>query len=123
MTQLSTLLIAALLILAPMAVHAACTPSDFSIKDFKTAVSGSGAAIRLTLSGELVNKCGSPSAAQISIEARDANGKVIQTKKGWPAGTTNIAPGEAAKFDLGRQFRFQPEMATYAATVVAVRSW
>ena len=120
---MKTLLVSALLLLAPMVVNAECSPSDFSIREFKTEVNGSGAAIRLTLSGELVNKCASPSAAQISIEARDASGKVIQTKKGWPAGTTNIAPGEAAKFDLGRQFRFQPNMATYAATVIAVRSW
>ncbi len=120
---MKTLFVSALLLLAPLVVNAECAPTDFAVKDFKTATTGTGAAIRLSLSGELVNKCTTPSAAQIRIEARDANGNVVQTKQGWPAGTTNIAPGQSAKFDLGRQFRFQSSMATYAVTVVAVRAW
>ncbi|MEO7073364.1 MAG: hypothetical protein ABI300_10540 [Rhodanobacter sp.] len=117
------LIACALLALAPLAAHADCSPTDFAIKDFKTATTGSGAAIRLSLSGEIVNNCGTPSAAQIRIQAKDSLGNIIQTKQGWPAGTTNIAPGASARFDLGRQFRFQSDMATYAITVVAVRSW
>lgn len=116
---MKTLFVSALLVFLPVAAHAACAPTDFSIKEFKQAVNGS----RLSLSGELVNNCAEPSAAQIRIEAKDASGGVLQSKQGWPAGTTNIAPGASAKFDLGRQFRLQPDMASYAVTVVAVRAW
>lgn len=120
---MKTLLLSASLLLLPLAAHAACAPTDFAIKDFKPSSNGSGAAVRLILSGELVNNCAEPAAAQISIEAKDAEGKVIQAKQGWPAGTTNIAPGESAKFDLGRRFRFQSDMASYTVSVVAVRAW
>lgn len=120
---MKTLLLSASLLLLPIAGHAACAPTDFAIKDFKPSSNSSGAAIRLSLSGELVNNCSEPAAAQISIEAKDINGKVLQAKQGWPAGTTNIAPGEAAKFDLGRRFRFQSDMASYTVSVIAVRAW
>lgn len=120
---MKTLLLSASLLFLPVAAHAACAPTDFVIKDFKPAANGSGAAIRLSLSGELVNNCAEPAAAQISIEAKDADGKVIQAKQGWPAGTTNIAPGAAAKFDLGKRFRYQSDMASYTVSVIAVRAW
>lgn len=120
---MKTLLLSASLIFLPMAAHAACAPTDFAIKDFKISANGSSGTTRLSLSGELVNNCAEPAAAQISIEVKDADGKVIQAKQGWPAGTTNIAPGAAAKFDLGRLFRYQSEMASYSASVVAVRAW
>ncbi len=117
------LLLSALLIFLPMGAHAACAPADFAIKDFKTSANGSGSATRLSLSGELVNNCAEPAAAQISIEAKDSDGKVVQTKQGWPAGTTNIAPGATAKFELGRLFRYQSDMTSYTVSVVAVRAW
>ena len=34
----------------------------------------------------------------------------LQAKQGWPAGTTNIAPGQSVEFDLGRLFRYQTDM-------------
>jgi hypothetical protein len=106
-----------------MAAHAACAPTDFAIKDFRPSSNSSSGTIRLKLSGELVNNCSEPAAAQISIEAKNAEGKVLQAKQGWPAGTTNIAPGGTAKFDLGRRFHFQSDMATYTVSVIAVRAW
>ncbi len=118
----TTLLIASLLLL-PVAAHAACAPTDFVVKDFKTSINGAGGAARLMLAGELVNNCTDPSAAQIRIDAKDGDGKVIQSKEGWPAGTTNIAPGATAKFDLGRRFRYQSDMASYTVSVIAVRAW
>ena len=118
----NTLLLASLCLL-PVAAHAACAPTDFVIKDFKTSVNGSGMAAHIMLSGELVNNCTDPSAAQIRIDAKDSSGKVIQSKEGWPAGTTNIAPGATAKFDLGRRFRYQSDMAAYTVSVIAVRAW
>jgi hypothetical protein len=120
---MKTLLFSALLALVPLGAQAACSPSDFVVKDFSPGHTGAGAALKLVLSGQLVNNCATPSAAQISIEAKDASGTVLQTKKGWPAGTTNIAPGKSASFDLGKQFRFQPEMEKYSVSVVAVRAW
>ena len=116
-------LLVASLFLLPLAAHATCASTDFVIKEFKPATTGSGAATRLSLSGELLNNCSDASAAQIRIDAKDIRGKVLQSKEGWPAGTTNIAPGTAAKFDLGRRFRFQTDMASYTVSVIAVRAW
>lgn len=120
---MKTSFLLASLLLLPLAAQAACAPTDFVIKDFKTSINGAGVTARLMLSGELVNNCTDPSAAQIRIDAKDGSGKVIQSKEGWPAGTANIAPGSTAKFDLGRRFRYQPDMAAYTVSVVAVRAW
>lgn len=120
---MKTLLFATALLVLPMAANAACAATDFAIKDFTTTARSTGSGTQLSLSGELVNNCSEPAAAQITIEAKDASGKVLQSKQGWPAGTTNIAPGQTAKFDLGRRFRYQSDMSTYTASVVAVRAW
>lgn len=109
----------AVLLLAPLAAHAACAPTDFAIKDFKPAAAGA----RLSLRGELVNNCSSASAAQIRIEIKDSTGRVLQSKQAWPAGTSNIAPGDTVNFDLGRMFRAQTDMDSFTASVVDVRTW
>ena len=62
-------------------------------------------------------------AAQIQIEAKSSDGSVVQKKKFWPAGTTNIAPGSSVEFDAGRMFHFDPSMKTYAVVVVSVHSF
>jgi len=116
---MKTLLASAFLLLAPMAAHAACAPTDFAVEGFQV-TAGSG---RLSMKGQLVNHCAEPAAAQISIEAKSAGGSVIQAKKGWPAGTANIAPGQSVTFDLGRLFRYQSDMSTYTVGVVGVRTW
>lgn len=115
---MKTLLASAMLMLAPLAAHAACAPTDFAIQDFKVT---EGA--RMSMKGQVMNKCAEPAAAQISIIAKDANGRVIQEKKGWPAGTTNIAPGQVVEFNLGRLFRYSSDMATYTASIASVRTW
>ncbi|MGB5938149.1 MAG: hypothetical protein WBG81_01810 [Rhodanobacter sp.] len=117
---MKVLVAATVLLLAPLAASATCSPADFAIKDFKV---GAMQASRLSLRGELVNNCAAASAAQIRIEAKDAAGKVLQSKQGWPAGTSNIAPGEKVNFDLGRMFRYQPNMQDYTVSVVDVRTW
>ena len=109
----------AVLLLAPLAAHAACSPTDFAIKDFRPGV----AASRLSLRGELVNNCAAPSAAQVRVDVKDADGKVLQSKQGWPAGTSNIAPGGTVNFDLGRLFRYESSMSSYTASIVDVRAW
>jgi hypothetical protein len=116
------LLASALLLLSPLAANA-CAPTDFAITEFKPQVPASGSTMRLRLAGELANHCASASAAQIRIEAKDASGKVLASKEAWPAGTSNIAPGETAKFDLGRLFRYQSAMETYTVSIVDVRAW
>ncbi|QNK02538.1 hypothetical protein [Dyella telluris] len=118
-----TLIAAALFLSAPLAAHAACAPTDFQVQDFKMKLVGAGAAARLSLTGQLVNHCAEAAAAQITIDAKDGSGKVLATKKGWPAGTTNIAPGQSVDFDLGRLFRFDPEMQQYTVGVADVRTW
>jgi len=119
---MKTLLASAVLLLAPLAAHAACAPTDFAIQDFKVASSGSLGA-RMMMKGQVVNHCAEAAAAQISITAKDASGNVVQEKKGWPAGTTNIAPGQSVDFDMGRLFRYQSSMATYTVSVASVRTW
>ncbi|EIM04486.1 hypothetical protein LRK24_06330 [Rhodanobacter denitrificans] len=116
---MKALVVSAVLLLAPLAAQAACAPGDFAIKDFKPGV----AASRLSLRGELVNNCAAASAAQVRIEVKDAGGKVLQSKQGWPAGTANIPPGDVVKFDLGRLFRYQPDIDSYTVSVVDVRTW
>ena len=64
-----------------------------------------------------------PAAAQININVKDSGGKVIQSKQGWPAGTTSIALDAAAKFDFGKRFRYQSDMAAYTVSVISVRAW
>jgi hypothetical protein len=119
---MKTLIASAVLLLAPLAAHAACAPTDFAIQDFKVAA-GASAGSRMSMKGEMVNHCTEAAAAQITIAAKDASGNVIQEKKGWPAGTTNIAPGQSVDFDLGRLFRYQSTMATYTVSVAEVRTW
>lgn len=117
------MLVCTALLLAPLGAHAACSPTDFAIQDFKTGMSSTGMGQRITLKGELVNQCTESAAAQIAIVAKDASGKVLATKKGWPAGTSNIAPGQSVDFDLGRLFRNVSNTATYTVGVAAVRTW
>ena len=117
------LLVSALLLLAPFAAHAACAQTDFEIRDFKSEVTGSGTTLQLNLTGELVNHCAVASAARVRIDAKDSDGKVVQSRQSWPAGTTNIAPGASTKFNLGKQFHVQTDMALYTASVVTVRTW
>ena len=120
---MKTLLLSASLLFLPLAAHAACAPTDFAIKDVKLSANGAGGTTRLVLSGELVNNCAEPAAAQINIDVKDASGKVIQSKQGWPPGTTNIAPGATARFDFGKRFRYQSDMAAYTVSVISVRAW
>lgn len=117
---MKTLLASALFVFAPLAAHAACAPTDFAIQDFKV---GAGAGGRMSMKGQLVNHCAEPAAAQIIIQAKGASGNVLQTKKGWPAGTTNIAPGQSVDFDLGRLFRYSSDMQSYTVSVASVRAW
>ncbi|WP_049624007.1 hypothetical protein [Frateuria defendens] len=116
---MKTLLAASVLLLAPLAAHAGCASTDFAIQDFKVGAAGG----RLSLKGQLANHCAAAAAAQIQIDAKDSTGHVLQSKKGWPAGTTNIAPGQAVEFDLGRLFRYQSDMQSYTVSVVDVRAW
>ncbi|MET0330621.1 MAG: hypothetical protein ABW154_04250 [Dyella sp.] len=117
------LLASTLLLLAPVAARAACSASDFAIQDFKMSTSGSGTGLHLSLKGKIVNHCATAAAGQVKIEAKDASGNVLVTKQGWPAGTSNIAPGDGVDFDLGRLFRYQPEMQSYTVGIAEVRTW
>ena len=53
----------------------------------------------------------------------DATGKVVASKQGWPAGTSNIEPGKSVDFDLGRLFRYTPDMQDYTVVVSDVKAW
>lgn len=118
-----SLLVSVLCLFTPMAANAACGATEFVIKDFAVSAASSGMRSKMVMKGELVNNCAEPAAAQIEVQAKDGSGKVLQDKKGWPAGTTNIAPGKSVQFNLGRQFHYDPSMQTYTARIVTVRSW
>jgi len=117
------LLATTLMLFAPVAAHAACSATDFSIEDFKAGATGAGGAMHLSLRGKLVNHCATAAAAQVRVDAKDGSGAVLATKQGWPGGTTNIAPGQSVDFDLGRLVRYQPDMQTYSAGITDVRTW
>jgi hypothetical protein len=111
------LLAATALMVAPIAAHAACAATDFAIQDVKVI------ATRLSVKGKLVNNCTSAAAAQVRVDAKDGSGNVLATKEGWPAGTTNISPGQSVDFDLGRLLHYQSDMQSYSVSVVDVRAW
>lgn len=120
---MKTLLASALCLIVPLGAHAACSPNDFSIKDFKTEVVSTTMNKRVALSGELVNSCSAPAAAEVRVVAKDGSGNVVATKSAWPAGTSNISPGKAISFDLGRLIHYSPEMQSFAISIVSVRAW
>jgi hypothetical protein len=117
------LLAATALMVAPIAAHAACAATDFAIQDVKVSATGTGVATRLSVKGKLVNNCTSAAAAQVRVDAKDGSGNVLATKVGWPAGTTNISPGQSVDFDLGRLLHYQSDMQSYSVSVVDVRAW
>lgn len=116
------LLVATLLMVAPIAAQA-CAPTDFVIQDVKVSAVGSGISTRLSVKGKLVNNCSAAAAAQVRVDAKDGTGNVLASKAGWPAGTTNISPGQSVDFDLGRMLHYQTDMQSYSLTVVDVRAW
>ncbi|HET7222569.1 MAG TPA: hypothetical protein VFI81_05185 [Rhodanobacteraceae bacterium] len=120
---MKTLLASALCLIVPLGAHAACSPTDFSVKDFKTEITGSTMNRHVALSGELVNSCSAAAAAELKVVAKDASGNVVASKSAWPAGTSNISPGKSVSFDLGRLIHFSPEMQSFAVSIVSVRAW
>lgn len=119
---MKSVLAATLLLVAPLAAHA-CAPTDFAIQDVKVSAIGTGIATRLSVKGKLVNNCTAAAAAQVRVDAKDGSGNVLASREGWPAGTTNIAPGQSVDFDMGRLLHYQSDMQTYSLTVVNVRAW
>lgn len=114
------LLVPVLCLLAPLAAHAECSATDFAVKDFAVSAGVRGA---MSMQGELVNNCAEAAAAQLEVQAKDSQGKVVQARKAWPAGTANIAPGQSVRFNVGRQFHYDQSMQDYSVGVVSVRSW
>lgn len=117
----SFLFAAVLLAAVPVASHAECSATSFTVKNFQ--VTPQPSFNRISLKGELVNQCSSPAAAEVRIVAKDDNGKVIESEDGWPAGTANIQPGQSVNFDFGPLFRFNPRMSSFSVEIVSVRSW
>jgi hypothetical protein len=108
---------------APLSAQAACAAKDFAIDGFAVKLTQGSGQPRFSMKGNLVNKCAEPAAAQIRIDAKDATGKVIASKQGWPAGTSNIEPGKSVDFDLGRLFRYSADMQDYTVVVSDVKAW
>lgn len=121
---MKTLLAATLLFIVPLGTaHAGCSASDFSIQNTQANVVRSTANPHVILMGKLINNCPDAAAAQINIVAKDASGKVVMSKKAWPAGTSNISPGKSVNFNLGRLFRYRPSLNSFVIHVVSVRIW
>ncbi|GLQ48930.1 hypothetical protein ACFFJT_01810 [Dyella flava] len=119
---MKSLIAATVLMVAPIAAHA-CASSDFAIQDVKVSAIGNGIGTRLSVKGKLVNNCSTAAAAQVRLDAKDGSGNVLSSREGWPAGTTNISPGQSVDFDLGRLLHYQADMQSYSLTVVDVRAW
>jgi len=120
---MKTLFATALLLLLPIGAHAGCAATDFSIENFTPGLNGVGPSTRISLTGQLVNHCAEASAAQIRIEIKDDAGKVLESKEAWPAGTSNISPGDKVSFNLGRLFRYKNGMSAFTASITDVRVW
>ena len=120
---MKTCFASAALMLLSLTSHAACTAADFQIRDFKMAMDHGGMRNRLSLKGALVNHCAEPAAAEVAIVAKDSSGKIVRSRKGWPAGTANIGPGESVVFDLGGLFRNLSNVDTFSVGVVSVHTW
>jgi hypothetical protein len=119
---IKSLLVSCVLLPAPLVVYAECTIKDFAITEFAPSASREMAG-KLSLHGVLVNNCTAASAAQVQVEIKDSAGNVLQSRKAWPAGTSNVTPGQAVQFDVGRLFHYQPDMASFTASIVSVRAW
>lgn len=117
------LLVATLFLLAPLGANAACSATDFSVKDVTAGASPESGSRGVVLTGQLVNNCATPAAAQLEVVAQSDGGEPVASKKAWPAGTSNIAPGKSVSFNLGRLFRYSPNMKTFAIKVAEVRTW
>ncbi|UPG88261.1 hypothetical protein L2Y96_12610 [Luteibacter aegosomaticola] len=117
------LAIALLPLLVPGRASAACSAKDFSIESFAVKLQQGSGQPRFSMKGQLVNRCPEAAAAQIRVDAKDASGKVLASKQGWPAGTSNIDPGKSVEFDLGRLFRYQPGMSDYTVVVSDAKTW
>lgn len=115
------ILMAGILFFSPLMAQAACSSSDFKVDSFKVDLNPIKGTLQMK--GNLINNCSEPGAAQLLIEAKDSAGNVVQDRKLWPAGTSNIAPGDKASFDAGRMFRYRETMQTYSISVVDVRTW
>lgn len=113
----------ALFAAAPLSAQAACAAKDFTIDGFAVKLQQGAGQPRFSMKGNLVNKCAEAAAAQIRIDAKDASGKVVASKQGWPAGTSNIEPGKSVDFDLGRLFRYSADMQDYTVVVSDVKAW
>ena len=110
----------------PAAPPPRCQLSDFEIIGFNTGAHNPCSAspcpvYRLT--GEIVNNCSRPAGAEVRIAGYSRAGTVIQTNSGWPASTSNSAPGARFPFDLGPLFDYSPEMVEFTIEVVNVRIW
>jgi hypothetical protein len=119
---IKSLLVSCALLPVPVVVHAECTIKDFAITEFTPSAARESAG-KLSLHGVLVNNCHTASAAQVEVQIKDSAGNVLQSKKAWPAGTSNVTPGQTVQFDLGRLFHYQADMASFTASIVSVRAW
>lgn len=104
---------------------AECSVSDFTVEGFSVAVDNcrGSRCPKLNLAGKLVNNCSAPAAAQIEIAAKDETGRVIKAVDGWPAMTSNLAPGEAREFDFGPMMDYKPGMVDFSVAITDVKSW
>lgn len=111
--------------LMPQAVMAACSASDFNIENLEIEVdncTGRNCPM-LVMTGSLVNECDTPAAARVEIQAESNSGRPIDSVDGWPAQTSNLAPGEQADFDFTAMMPFDPSMSDFSVNIIETRVW
>lgn len=109
----------------PQTVMAACSASDFSIEDLEIEVdncTGRNCPM-LVMTGSLINQCGEPAAARVEIQAKSDRGRPIDSVDGWPAQTSNLAPGEKADFDFTAMMPFDRNMSDFSVNIIETRVW
>lgn len=109
----------------PQTVMAACSPTDFNIENLQIEVdncTGRNCPM-LIMTGSLVNECGQPAAARVEIQAQSRSGRPIDSVDGWPAQTSNLAPGERAEFDFTAMMPFDPSMSDFSVNIIETRVW
>lgn len=121
MKKTATVAILALLVAPTLAL--ACGPNDFKISNFKMAASRVGSMAKLMVTGDIANNCADPAGAKLEVQAKDENGKTIDTQSGWPLGSTNIPAGASVKFNFGALFDFNKKMKSFSAAIVSARTW
>ncbi len=76
--------------------------------------------IGIVILGEVRNDNGVAAGVQLQVIARDASGRVVDTREYWPAGSDNIAPGATHAIDV---IATDQAAETFEIRIIDARTW